>query len=326
MKADGHFLYTNTRRIIDGQNMVLRGVFEDAHAGGVVEPERARQRAYFGMATSIRSYDLESFSQVRTVDFPALNRSIVRLERWGADGFAGRLHNINNLAIIRTDLVPQGAPSAIDLVVREPAEGRTVAASEVTVRGGAWGPGGIGQVMVNGAAAHTEDGYANWSHPVALVPGTNWIEVAAAGAEPDLESKTHVVMVIHVPAEDGDGDGIADGWEELYFPGQEVEDILSGSDDDGDLSTLLQEYLFGQDPEVSDQPFVLRLDGDGPGRLVVGYARLRDAPWTYHLEYAVEQDTWHDAAAILQPTGSPVVLPGARHEVVTYTLAPFSPR
>jgi len=100
--------------------------------------------------------------------------------------------NTNNQAVVLNVSCDSLAPSA---VVTSPGDGDTVTTTEVTVRGTASDASAITYVKVNGVAAQTSDGFANWSATVNLAEGPGQITVSTQDEHGNTNNQAVILNV-----------------------------------------------------------------------------------------------------------------------------------
>jgi hypothetical protein len=269
-----------------------------------LEPERALQRVYFSRGNRIVSFDSQSYLKVREITFGNLptSRSIGRLARWGADGFAAILDN-NHLALIRSDIVPS-EPGPIDFVV-SPTHGAQVSQTPLEIVGKTFGGQGIQSISVNGQPIVSANGYADWRTQVDLSPGTNLLTFRITPFGGGSSVTRNVTITYDAP--------IARVLEEKARSMLGTANLPSGwesSDQDGDGYSLRDEILLGMNHADSDQPLLVQtLKTTTAGVRTFAYRRLKSLKEDYSLKISTDLNSWSDAHPAVIATGSPVTAP-----------------
>lgn len=175
-----------------------------------------------------------------------------------------------------------------------------------TLAGSASDAHGVVAVTVNGVPATTSDGFANFSVPLTLAPGTNQLTIVASDAAvpPNTNTVTHSVSFAPV---DADADGLPDAWESAHglSTNSSAEGDGAAGDLDGDGVSNLLEYAFGLDPrraeadpvEIGSEPAA------GGRRLTLRFNRRSD---TSNLTYTALQSS--DLQTWQQPASAPEVV------------------
>jgi hypothetical protein len=324
LESDGYYIYDSNGKAVRGDLMSLAGTFDLATTFGStgysastsVEPERDLQRVYFSRGNTIASFDTESFLKLRTVAFSQLasSQEFVALERWGSDGFAAILED-NNLAIIRTNLVPD-SPSEFDFDVNL-TDGQIVISETLSVSGYAFGVQGISSLTLNGNEVQTFDSYESWSSEVSLNPGSNVLNFTIIpngnGAE-EVRSYTinydsSVTSKVAQLAKDTLGvSALPEDW--------------STSHHDSDSHNLWQEIVYGLDPFKDDGPaFETSLKSIKPGSNTVSFKCLKSYSQLYSLKVSTNLDTWSESHAEVVVQEPVAIADEPDYEMVSFTFS-----
>ena len=317
IRSDGYYIYSPGGEVARADLMAKTGTFDLAGVFGnsystnpSVEPERTKRRAYFAAVKQIQSFDTETYLKVRNVPFPSLPANFSSIERWGIDGFVTKLAN-QHLAILRTDLVPD-QPGALDLIVNLK-NGNEVGHPQLAVTGKAFAGQGILSITVNGLAATSGDGFANWSVPVTLVEGANELVVVGiplgGGAPEERRITVHYRPLI----------------KSMAMAALNVASLPSGwhvIDSDGDGHADLAEVLFGMDPMKVDQPIHAKMMAgwSGPQDMLC-YRRVKAMRGSYLPATSRNLADWNHTTPLLTFHGAPIsCVEDARYEDVFFTL------
>ncbi len=205
--SDGLALSSNGY-LVNGADLSLRGNLSGMSADyGKPALEAARQRAYAVVGSTLRSYDTVQLTNVRQLALPTTTHVCRKTIRWGADGIAvlytpdyipsGTLAS-GKVVIARTDMIPTGAPYAVELIIDTPAAGTTnLNQSNFVVSGRAFAAGGLGGVTVNGVSVGAVDVLGRWSKTITLTPGANEIRIVATSAGTAPVQKEVVLPIIY---------------------------------------------------------------------------------------------------------------------------------
>ncbi len=131
---------------------------------------------------------------------------------------------------------------------------------------------GVSALTVNGTASSSGDGFAHWSAPVTLAPGSNSFTIVALDGVTPVNTRT-LAFNVNRNSADANANGLPDAWEALYGG--------PGADPNHNGRINLLEFALGLDPVGADigalPPPVLVPDlGDGHVYLTWSFRRRTD--------------------------------------------------
>ena len=89
IRSIGGLLYSGAR-VVDPEARTIKGTFQNIDSAFTVDPVlgRAYSVSTFNNAATIRSFDINTFVQLGSVNFPGVRGTPVRIVRWGVNGLA----------------------------------------------------------------------------------------------------------------------------------------------------------------------------------------------------------------------------------------------